>query len=662
MKPEPSSRATRFLTPVLLLLVVALPAPARAVASHDPLRVTITQVSPTTLTKGATLTVAGTVTNVDSSRWRSLQAYLTVPRAPFTTRDAMHTAVSSNTGYTGERIVDVPAIDDLGDLAPAESVTFQVQVPWKTLGFTGASGVYPVGIQILATAPDGSRANKAVGRATTFIPLVPAKVAAVPTTLVWPFLLPSQRAPDGDYRSSVVESLQEGGQLRNLLEFAEATPRNGSTLLLDPALLVAADDISTGRHTTATRDKQRGAAAFLTAIRAFADSGSTWLLGYGNPDEFALSSVRNGDRLRSAVDAATTAAATTFDLKATRASWFTSGGVDAAAIGDLNRRPALVSADDATAWHDALGSVVTDATSRGPLVILDDLTGDAPGNASAAVLRQSLLSDAALAALDRVAHKNSAADAVLIVPPGWDPGPDAVAISDAFSAPFVVARNLDSRLRDRPRDLPSAFADPTVTSVGKSVITAANDFLTASAHALEVADGNPTLAATLAGEASLLTAVTWRGRSSAAVDAAQGRGNELTTELDRLVIEGPPSFILSGSEGRFPLTISNATNFPVRVGVKLDSGNPSLSIPDIEPVVINAHARRQLTVTIDVGRQKSSTVVATMVSQSGRHVGTPFEFNLRSSNVDSVVWIAMGGAVLFVILTIGRRLGSRDRS
>ena len=661
MKPESSSRVTRLLMPVLLLLV-ALPAPASAATGDEPFAVTITQVSPTTLKKGATLTVAGTVRNSDTSRWRSLQAYLTVPHAPFTSRDAMHTAVSGRTGYTGERIVDVPAIDDLGDLAPGKSVTFQVQVPWKTLGFTGVSGVYPVGIQILATAPDGSRANRAVGRATTFIPLVPDKLTTVPTTLVWPFLLPSQRTTDGDYRSSVVESLQEGGQLRNLLDFAEAVPRNGSTLLLDPALLVAADDIRNRRHTTATREEQRGAAAFLTALRALADSGSTWLLGFGNPDEFALSGAKNGDRLRPAIDAAASAAATAFELTATRASWFTSGGVDAAALGDLNRRPALVSAKDATAWHDALGSVVTDAATHGPLVIVDDLTGDAPGNASVAVLRQSLLSDAALAALDRSAHRTSLADALVLVPPGWDPGRDAVGVSDAFSAPFVVARNLDSRLRDRPRDLPSAFAEPTAVPVGKSVIAAANDFLTESAHTLEVADGNAALAATLAGEASLLTAVSWRGRSKAGVEAALARGDELAAELDRLVIEGPPSFILSGSEGRFPLTISNSTNFPVRVGVRLESGNPALSIPDIDPVVINAHARRQLTVTIDVGRQKSSTVVATMVSPSGRSVGTPFEFNLRSSNVDSVVWIAMGAAVLFVILTIGRRLGTRDRS
>jgi hypothetical protein len=636
----------------------APPAEARAV---EPLTVTITDIGPATLERGSTLRVSGTVTNTDRVSWRSLQAYLTVPHAPFNTRDAMAQATSGDSGYTGERIVDAATIDDLGDLSPGKSTAFRIQVPWKKLGFTGATGVYPVGIQILATAPDDSRSTKAVGRATTFVPLVPAHLATAPTTLIWPFLLPAQRGASANYRDSFVASLAPGGQLRNLLALAESAPRNGSTLLLDPALIDAATSISAGRYTRATREQQHQAAAFVAALKKFAGSGSTWLLGYGNPDDLALSSARGGERLRTVIDTATTGAAGASRVHGTRVAWFTPGTASGPALATTDRRPAIVAAADATGWRDALGSVATDTATGGPLVLIDDLTAHVPGAASSATLRQAVLADAAFAALSRQSAPNSAADAVVMVPPTWDPGPDAPSLAAVFRPTFIVARSLDSRLGDHLPKVSGRFAETQAAPVGRAVIATAEDFLTESARALELTDHNPRLTQRLAAEAALMTSVSWRGHSQAAVAAARARVDELTAELDHLVIEGPPSFTLSGSQGRFPLTISNATNFPVRVGVQLDSSNPALTIPDVRPVVIKAHERRTLTVTIDVGRQKSATVISTLVSASGRHVGAPFEFNLRSSNVDAVIWLAMGAAGLFVFVALGRRATRQRR-
>ena len=73
-------------------------------------------------------------------------------------------------------------------------------MPHKRLGITGADGIYPVGVQILGTDTDGTRDTAAIGRATTFLPLVSdRRPEAVSAGLVWPFLMPDRRKPDGDY-------------------------------------------------------------------------------------------------------------------------------------------------------------------------------------------------------------------------------------------------------------------------------------------------------------------------------------------------------------------------------------------------------------------------------------------------------------------------------
>lgn len=666
VKPWPTSLVTRLIAGLSAALATALVSgllvgwPAHGVTAADRLSVTITDVGPATLSRGNALTIGGTVTNFDDQKWTSLQAYVAVPTTPFASRDAMATATAGEAVYTGQRLVDVGLIDDIGDLAAGRSATFQIRVPWRKLGFTGAAGVYPVGVQILATAPDGSRSGNAVGRATTFVPLMARRATTAPATLVWPLLLPSQRRANGDYRTDFVASLDRGGQLRNLLALAESAPRNGSTLLLDPALLDAAGDIAAGRHTSASGRERRAAATFVASLRSFAASGSTWLLGYGQPDELALASTGEGARLRTAVDDATDATATAYGLRGRHVAWLSPGGASRQALQQLDHRPTIVSAHDANGWQATLGTVVTDAATSGPLVVIDDLTAGVPGRDSVATLRQSLLASAALASLSRHGGRHSAADAVLLVPPGFDPGPRPGSLAHAFDPQFVVARTLDSRLSDgRPR-LSATFA-PTVSPVGRAVLEAADRFMTRSAEALELTDQNPRLARTLADEAAMLTSTYWRGRSQAGVAAAQARADELAAKLDHLTIEAAPSFTLSGSQGRVPLTIANATNFAVRVGVKLDSSNPALALPDIQPVVIKAHERRTLTVTIDVGRQKASTVTSTLVTASGRHVGVPVEFNLRSSNVDAIVWLAMGAAALLTLLAFLRRMLARRR-
>ena len=91
----------------LPLLAVVGPAQPTSAAAAPDLDVTITAVSPSRLSKGDVVTMSGTVTNRDDHVWGAAQAYLVVPRSPFTTRKQVEDAIASGAVYTGERVIDL---------------------------------------------------------------------------------------------------------------------------------------------------------------------------------------------------------------------------------------------------------------------------------------------------------------------------------------------------------------------------------------------------------------------------------------------------------------------------------------------------------------------------------------------------------------------------
>jgi hypothetical protein len=108
-------------------LTVAVAAPAQAAVDPD-VAVRITGVSPTELRDGATVTLTGTITNRGKERWTKAQAYLVIARTPFTTRQQVSDAVESQASYTGERVVELDSIDEVGTLAPGDRVNLEVDV------------------------------------------------------------------------------------------------------------------------------------------------------------------------------------------------------------------------------------------------------------------------------------------------------------------------------------------------------------------------------------------------------------------------------------------------------------------------------------------------------------------------------------------------------
>ena len=407
--------------------------------------------------------MTGTVTNRDKHAWADAQAYLVIPATPFTTRKQVDDAIDTGGAYTGERVVDLRSIDEIGDLRPGDTTPFEVSVPYKRLGITGAAGVYPVGVQILGTDVDGTRTTTAIGRATTFLPLVsdkrPERISA---GLVWPFVMPDHRKPDGDYADpqALVALVSTGGRLRNQLDLASATRPNASTVIIDPALLVGLDDVSRGRHLpdriTISTGEREAAKKFLDDLIGLARRDACWVLDFDRPDLLGITQSAYAGQLDEVIERATAATLARFQLTGRGLSWPTGSGVTAAllsAVRGTGEQPVLVPSTALPGWERRDGSLVQYTARSGPMPLLvnDALDTGVPGQTTTATLRQRMLSEAALASLQSGVDPDSRADAVAIIDPAWDPGDLArqAPLDDVFDAPYVAGLSLEDLMNGR---------------------------------------------------------------------------------------------------------------------------------------------------------------------------------------------------------------------
>lgn len=674
-----SSRRRPVIVALLATILGALlvpGGPAHAADKDPDLTVSIQSLTPSRLGPGSTVTMTGTVTNHDAHAWTAVQAYLVIPTVPFTTRAQVEDAVDNGDAYTGARVVDPGTFDDMGDLAPKQSRRFTVKVPYDHLGISGAEGVYPVGVQILGTDTDGERSNDAIARATTFLPLVSAGHKRVPASVVWPFLMPDHRGSNGDYADpeDLLAAVSTGGRLRNLLDLASSTSGNASTALIDPALLVGVDDIARDRRmpdrVELTNPQKAEARRFLDDLLAFARRQGCWVLGFDRPDVLALS--QSGDLeapLKAAVSRATDSTLTTFQLFGRKVSWPSMQGVTAALLRDLRGSgdsPAIVTSDALPGWDRRQGSVVQYSTPSGPmpLLVTDVLDAGVPGQDSVVTLRQRILSEAALATLQREIDPKSRADAITMVDPRWNPGAQWAAgrLAAAFEAPFTSATSLESVLTRPLTTYDGKVAIAKDRPIGRAQLDAAADIVARGSALSSVIPQSDTVDDALAQDVASVLGIRWRRNPGAGTTIAENLARETGAELRKITIKAPSSVTLSSSKGAFPITILNDTDETIRVGVSLDSSNPALSIPDVKPVDIGAGERRTLTVDIDLGRQNTTSLTARLKSTDGKTIGQPArEFNVRSSKIGAVLWVAMGLAALLVLAALVRRF-SRHRT
>ncbi|MEO6472400.1 MAG: DUF6049 family protein [Aeromicrobium sp.] len=671
----------RRLRLVLLAMVFAMSGltlrPALAASAKPDLSVRISALSPTQIKPKSTVTMSGTVTNNNTFAWKNVQAYLVIAHVPYTSRSQLDDAISSSTAYTGERVVEPNSFDTMGDLAPGKSFTFRVNVPYDQLKLNGADGVYPVGVQILGTDPSGHRSTDAIARATTFLPMLSkAPKIKVAASIGWPFLMPIYRGTDRTYADGrkLLAAVSPRGQLRNLLDIAGTMTSGHDTVIIDPALLVGVDDLahrrSLGKKLTLSDGQVAAAKSFLADLLSLARNGSCWIVGYDRPDVLALQQNRDvSGPLNAAVNAATSSAIDTYGLSGRRVSWPTSKGVTPALLqyvrgpGD---QPVIVDSGDLKGWTRRDGSLIQYQTAGGPIPLLidDAIDENVPGRDSVVSLRQRIVSDSALAVLLRSIDPGTKADAIALVPPNWDPGPDWAAgrIDNAFDTPWVDGASFDELLT-RPIEafkgsLPSTASASAIT---RTQLLAAGDIRSQTALLDAIQSPADAVSGRFDQDTASGVSVRWRKNRETGLAIARAAASSAGKELKKITIEGPESVTLSSSNGKFPLTILNDTSSAIKVGVRLDSSNPALTIPDVPATTVDAGERLTLNVNVDVRDQRSTSVAAQLITPEGKSFGNPVVFQVRSSAVGAVLWVALGAAGILVVIALLRRFTRRRK-
>ena len=629
--------------------------------------VQITRLSPAVLDTADDITVTGVIRNPERYAWTGVQVYPAVAKTPFVSRSTARAAITGGTTYTGERIVAPSARDDLGVLRAGQSRRFSLTVRAEQLGLSGAEGVYPLGIHVLATGPDGVRTETAIGRANTFLPLrtgtAQNPITPTPTTVLWPFLLPGGRSSDNSYADTaeLAASIGEQGQLRNLLDLALTTPRRGSDVILDPSLLQVLEAMrDEPGDSDAAEARRKSADRFLDDLTELADDYSCATLGYDRADVLAVAASPSSPELNAMIDAATAGTLDAYDLSCLRIEWPSERGVDRPTLTSLRQETVeavVVSPWAVPGWDAANGNLLVRRTQAGdlPLLVNDRLDDGVPGVASPVTLRQEILSESVFTGLtagDDVADTST----VVIVDPQFNPGtvrgdPLAIAYKSDVTDPKNLAASLESRRTPYAGPVPEK-AEATPVSARQTLVTVD------AAHMAELISGMLLDESDRTGHAQSVASLVsqcWRGHAATGLKAAESVSDRLNRELADISVEGPEALTLSSATGQFPITVRNRSPHRVRVGLGIESSTPGVRFEAPATVDVAAGESRTITVDMDMKSETATTVTARLSAANGQEFGAATDFNVRSSQVGAAVWIAIGVSVAFVAIALIRR-------
>lgn len=727
------ARIVLIATVVLGFLLTAAPATGASRPSGDVdtsgLVATITSVSPTSVTRGKPLQLRGTITNTGDLDWKDVQVYLTISHYPATDKEGLNSfaAIPDDQGFA-PRIFQYGLFDSLGDIPPGTETPYHLSVPYQDLKISGAPGVYHVGVSVLGTNSKG-RDLVSDARADTLVPLLPrpseqSQLHRAAAVLIIPFTAPVRRVSGGPFLDdSLATLISPGGRLRHSLDFALQAPPHTLQLLVDPALIAALTDMSTGytvvdspRQITKSVDQtlEVPTSAVTTGTEAGASptapsetaptkppgrpgsgekAARTWLADFET-----LAGRQSVALVPWAVPAADTLVANHLTDVVTDAvissqrwaenhhrqwpvvAWQRGAALTPEAMRafrDAGVRMQLVpekSVPDAPTDRQGYPAPVlrVDPGRGDPLqtvVVSHALAGEPlTEHTTALQLRQSLLADTVVRSLN---PQSSRTTTVAAVPYNWDPGPPTpdTHLSDAFAVEAVLASSLGSLSATRgepyggpvkaPADLRRQLSTAHLTLMRKLHTTGTTFIDLLTAWAEEQARAQRRL--------SLAASTYWSTHEQTVLQLMRAERANLLTKLAEVNVSGPPFVAMSSDSGRFPLTITNGLQRQITVQVKVLPDNPALNIKPIEPVDIEGGGRHVVQVISTAEGSGLTSVHARLATVTGREFGQVWKFDVRATHIGMVIWVVMGvglvvlfGAALYRI-TVRLRNAHRAR-
>ena len=669
-----------------------------AAAPSTPLRVTLDTLSPSTIPRKGTVTVTGRIVNRSDETWSSLNVYLVTSAAPIRSRGELaRAAATAADAPFGERLFAPGLYQQVGDLAPGQSVGYRLSVKRQDLGISGEPGVYRVGVHVLG-ASEAGRDRVADGRARTFMPLLPQQGTAAGKrdrtrlALVVPLERWVRRGAAGRLLDTEgwARAVQADGRLDRLLRLT-GRARQPVTWALDPAVLDAVGSLAHGNppldpaEAPSTGPSSSPSASPSDGGQATMDTGRRWLaafrreapgrdivaLPYGSLDVASVLSRPSDSPVQALYP---TAARLSTDTLARNGVRDATPGLDP--LGGYLPEAALRRADPGSvvivskqAFPDADQPVLT-GPGRAPVVLTDPAAGSggpAPNSRYGALnLRQRLISDAALHAM------SSRRDQPLVVstPSAWDPGATwaEAGFFHGLHVPWLDMVDLSSVIAtSSPPASGSAGPQPVYPQAQRSrELPAAN--LRASMDLDRVGGvfdrlltDNRTVGGAVGAMAMLASSEYARRAPTDTLAHARAARGYVRRLMSRVRVEGPEFVMMSGESGPIQVTLANDLAERVKVGLDVRTPGSDLRIDPVGRVTLGPGRRSSVRLETHSDRIGVHSVVLLTTDADGAPLGSRTQFTVRTSNVSTVVWVVMAGGLVLLLVAIGVRLFRRVR-
>ncbi len=687
--------------------------PSRAAAREaakvpdDPLRVSITHLSPKVLGPQGPIRVSGTVRNISNEAWSAINLHAFISPTPISTGLDEALALPAD-ATVGTRITTPGTFDRVDRLEPGASARFQMTIAHQELGISGATGVYWFGVHALAQSDTEIRDEYADGRDRTLLPLVDRRAGAqVPATLVLPLQGRVDRDPDGRVQDLPrwYTLLAPGGRLDRLLRLTDSA-ETPITWMVDPAVLEAVEQISQGNPadrlqsvdteepegegspgpdstgsadpsgssstpdgpgTTGTEGPTGSTDETPAVDPALVQHASEWLaaittrlrttevlsLPYGDLDlsaaTQAASSLGQDARARSAT------ALERFNISATPVLTGPDGHVRPATLDSDPDSIALLNSEEVQAT--GVGSVIQ--IHRRKVLLTNPVTAVTPDDSQdAADLRQRILAETALR------QQSGGGEPLLMVLPGhWRPT-RAAAFLRGLDQKWITWQSI-AQMRAQPAvtvpddalAYPRERADRELPSGN---FTAAG---TATARARLVGrlvDGPSQIGEAVTRSVLTQLGTDQRDRAERALDNVDAIRERMQSLVSQINVEAPNRVILSSDSGQFSSTITNGLEVPIRVRLRAHAdGDLALSTPPT--LNIPADSRRTVLLQARTSQTGVHVVTLSLTDVRGTALGQHTSVPVRAAQVSKIVWWLMLGGVLLLVVMSGRRLAQRWR-
>jgi len=676
------SAGTRVRLALALLLVAAaavtgvIAHPPRASAQPAIVTVTLTSISPV-LRMGGSFEATGTVVNTGDVTLQTVNAALWVSLSPVQTRSGLAEAAAEAPGdRLGVRITEPQnLLDQMAvSLAPGASATFSLKVPVDRLGLGGA-GVYPVGVDIRANAPNELR--NTVGRLRTFAPYMPDPKAAgtVDVAYVVPFTGAPTAVADGSLlNSSLADDLAPRGRLGQLLSLASnstVTPAIDPNLVAEAATL--AGDHSVRQPAPSKVAGDRDAAAFVTGMKSLVASRKALVLPFADTDLVSLD--HNGlTEPLTGLAALTASSAATSGLSGPVTAMPADGYADAAALdtvaGSGIRRIVL----SAASLPDlAVGTpAVSIPTNEGVLTAIVTDPGllpaaGAPIGVDAPILnRQRFLAETSLLAL--ATPVGSTYRVVAALPHDGDvTATTRELLHPPAEATWVATKPLDAVLAGKQPRYAGTLTYPTATrdeELTPGTVEAVRQLLDRSGSLVDIAGARENAGAVWQRAALRGTSIAWRTDPYGGFALVRADAGLLDNQLGRVRLSVPLLVTLTGSSGSFPVTVNNQLNVPVTVYIRITSPNKGIVDPgDVQKVEVDAKRRVTSRFTANSERGGVVRLSAQLVTPHGEPLGAGTAFTIRVTQYGIVGWLILAaGLVLLMATAVYRQVRAHRRS